>query len=263
MQPVGRIEALACFDDLASVSRTHVREFVLEARLTRSDLRDFDDHELRALVRAAIRDGSLVGVRPGATHAAPSQAARRRRLVRDIEARTLGPIAHGGRIYRLVVDLDLAALPDRDRYEVVDHAAAETIVTALATPVRDAELAMLWGQARAQLTADWRPAIGAPDGLVLLRRVRSLPVATSSGAPAITPSQLKALTAAGWIEIEFVDWLGNPVAVDCRLELPNATLVEGANDPRGLLARRSFAPGMCRLSLPGLDGERWRREASM
>jgi hypothetical protein len=263
MQPMGRGEALARFDDLASASRTRVREFVVEARLTRSAPRDLDDHEVCALVRAAIRDGSLVAVRPAEAHATASQTARRRQLVRDIQARTRGPVTHGGRTYRLVVDLDLAALPDRDRYEVVDRAAAAEILTALATtPFRDGELAALWVQALAQLTADWRPGMAEPDGLVFLRRIRNLPVAPSSNTPAITPSQLKALTAAGWIEIEFVDGLGNPVAVDCRLELPNATLVEAANDSRWFIAKRSFAPGMCRLSLPGLDGNRWRREAS-
>jgi hypothetical protein len=85
----------------------------------------------------------------------------------------------------------------------------------------------------------------------------SLSVAAVVREPAMTPSQLKALVAAGWIEIEFVDPQGRPVPVVCRLELPDSTQIQTSDDQHGVLARHNFAPGMCRVSLPDLDAARW------
>ena len=258
---VGRTEALDRFDQTASRNRTRVREFVAEARLGRQDLRELDDHRLRALVCDGIRDGRLVGMRAAAVaEAVASETTRRRRLVRDIEGR--GRLDHEGRRYRLVVDVDLASVRDRDSYEVVGRDLARQVLGALAmAPGCAADLIALLAQARDQLAADWRPPVSAPDGLILLRRLQVVPVAAASREPAITPSQLVALVAAGWIEIEFVDGLGLPVEVDCRLELPDSTRVETEGDAEGLVARHGFLPGICRLRLPSLDQARWRLEA--
>ena len=234
---LGRTESLDRFDEAASRNRTRVREFVAAARLGRFDLREFDDHRLRAIVRNGIRDGRLLGMRAAArTGAVASETIRRRRLVGDIEARTGGWLDHEGRRYRLVVDVDLARLPERDSYEVQSRERAGQVLGALAmAPGCAAELIALLGQARDQLTADWRPPVNAPDGLVLLRRMR-----------------------AGGIEIEFVDEVGQPVEVDCQLELPDATRIEAKGDAQGLVARHGFLPGTCRLRLPNLDAGRWR-----
>jgi hypothetical protein len=257
---LGRTESLDRFDEAASRNRTRVREFVAAARLGRFDLRALDEHRLRAIVRDGIRDGRLLGMRAAArAGAVASETIRRRRLVGDVEARTGGWLDHEGRRYRLVVDVDLARLPERDSYEVQSRERAGQVLGALAmAPGCAAELIALLGQARDQLTADWRPPVSAPDGLVLLRRMRALAVAAANGEPAITPSQLVALVAAGWIEIEFVDEVGQPVEVDCQLELPDATRIEAKGDAQGLVARHGFLPGTCRLRLPNLDAGRWR-----
>ena len=259
---VGRTEALARIEERASRNRTRVREFALAARLTRSDLRELDDHRLLGLVREGIRDGRLIAMRAVADQQpALSETTRRRRLVREIEARTRGRLTHEGRRYQLVADSDVAGMPDRDYYEVVRRDTASQVLDALAVePGVPPDLASLFSQARDQLTRDWRPPVSGPDGLVMLRRIRAARPVAAHREPAITPSQLKALAAAGWIEIEFVDSLGQPVGTVCRLELPDCTLVEAASDGQGLVARRDFAPGLCRLSLPDLDAERWHLE---
>jgi hypothetical protein len=263
-QAVAPAQALRRFDDLAFANRSRVREFATAARLAGAGLRDTDDQRLRALVHTGIRDGRVVAVRPAAqeTDRGASPIAARRRLAATIEARTRGRLAYAGRQYRLVADADLARLPDRDCYEVVRRDLARQVLQALATePGVTHELAALLAQARAGLTPDWRPPVGAPDGLILLRRARVAAAVAPECEPALTPSQLKALAEAGWIEIEFVDPLGQPVAVACRLELPDSTLVEGKNDEAGLVARYELAPGMCRLSLPDLDAAKWSLQA--
>ena len=112
--------------------------------------------------------------------------------------------------------------------------------------------------AREQLSPDWRPAIGKPDGLVLLCRIPPARVAPVARERAITPSQLRALASAGWIEIEFVDSLGQPIAAACRVELPDSATVETDGDGQETLAGHGFAPGLCRVSLPKLDAATWR-----
>jgi hypothetical protein len=254
-QEVEAAQALRRFDDLPSRDRSRVREFAMAARLAGNSLHDTDEPQVHALVRAAIRDGRVKGVREGTRGRDPAANARAelRRLARAIEAR--GRLAHAGRRYRLVADVELARLPDRDSYEVVIRERASEILTALATePGTDPQLGALLAQARDKLTRDWRPPFW-PDGLILLRRVPT--VAAAVREPAITPSQLRALAEAGWIEIEFVDPQGRPVPVICRLELPDSTRIEASDDAGGVVARHNFAPGMCRVSLPGLDAARW------
>jgi hypothetical protein len=183
-----------------------------------------------------------------------SGRAEQRRLVRAIASG--GRLAHAGRRYKLLADVDLARLRDRDDYEVVGRERAREILSALAAEASvEASRGGLLVEAREKLTRDWRPPLGQPDGLVLLCWVpREVAVARES---AITPSQLRALAAAGWIEIEFVDPQGRPVPLICRLELPDSTQIETSDDQQGVVARYNFAPGMCKLSLPKLDAARW------
>jgi hypothetical protein len=255
----GRTEAIRLFDQAVSRNRPDVRKFAAEARLTSADLSRTSDPRLLALVRDCIRDGRVVALRKAASepNGAESALVVRRRLLRDIEARTRGRLEQGGRRYKLVADVELAKLPDRDRHEVVDREGARQILEAVASLSGDPELAVLLGQARDQLTADWRPPFGRPDGLILLRRVRGIELAAMRREPAITPSQWKALSEAGWIEIEFVDTSGKPVGVGCRLELPDCTLVEARDE---VVARRGFVPGICRLCLPKVDAAVWSLE---
>jgi hypothetical protein len=260
---VGCAEALALVETMASRNRTRVREFVVAARLTRADLRDIDDHRLGVLVSQAIRDGRLVALRPTREgKPVADQTVRRRRLARDIEANTGGRLELAGRRYKLLADVDLTRMRDRDQYEVVGRDAARQVLDALAADPRvSPDLARLLRQAREQLTRDWHPPISEPDGLVLLRRIPAPRAAGVARERAITPSQLRALAAAGWIEIEFVDSLGQPIAAACRLELPDSTPVETPGDGQELVARHGFAPGLCRLSLPKLDAATWRLES--
>jgi hypothetical protein len=256
---VAPAEALARIEALPSRNRTSVRDFVSAAQLTRADLRDTDDHRLRVLLNHAIREGRVVALRPAPETKPAGGETARRRLVRDIEARTRGQLELAGHRYRLVVGADLARLPNRDQYQVVRRDQAGQVLDELAVaPGVSPDLARLFVQAAEQLSPDWRPPIGRPDGLVLLCRIPPARVTPVARERAITPSQLRALEAAGFIEIEFVDSLGRPMAAACRLELPDATPVETSGEGQELVARHGFAPGLCRVSLPRLDAATWR-----
>jgi hypothetical protein len=256
---VAPTEALARIAALPSRNRTSVRDFVSAARLTRADLRDLGDDRLCALVGEAIREGRVVALRRAPEKEPVGCVTSRRRLVRDINARARGVIELAGGWYRLLADVDLARLPNRDQFQVVGRDRAGQVLDALAVaPGVSPDLARLFVQAREQLSRDWRPPVGRPDGLVLLSRISPPRVAPAAREPAVTPSQLRALAAAGFIEIEFVDSLGQPVAAACRLELPDATAVETSGEGQDLVARHGFSPGLCRVSLPKLDAATWR-----
>jgi len=182
-----------------------------------------------------------------------------RRLVAEIESQTRGRLKEGSREYELVAGADLARVPDRNGYEVVAQGEAHRVLGELAKQSGGrADLTDLFGKARDKLSPDWRPPL-APNGLVLLRRIHTPQAVAASPEPAITPSQLRALMASGWIEIEFVDELGEPVEAAYLIELPDSTLVEGAASlPDGTLSKANIRPGICQLTLPTLDAARWR-----
>jgi len=193
------------------------------------------------------------------TRQVADQTACRRLLVREIDQSTGGRLELAGRRYKLVADCDLANVPGRDQYEVLNRDLAGRLLDGLAaSPGTSPELIRLLGQAREQLTRDWRRPFSEPDGLILLRRIPVPRRSAVAHEPAITPSQLKALAEAGWIEIEFVDSLGQPIAASCRLELPDCTPVATGDDGQKLVARHGFVPGLCRVSLPKLDAAVWR-----
>jgi outer membrane protein OmpA-like peptidoglycan-associated protein len=206
-------------------------DFERESRRLRWKIRDFahrldlaspysswcDDHDLVELIGEAIKRGDLVGLRrPKAMSAADTEPTLvQRRLVAQIEAKTRGRLNQGGRLYKLVAGGDLNGLQDRDSYEVV---ARDEAIRTLDRMARDpgiaGELATLLGKARDQLTPDWRPPLLAPNGLVLLRKVRAQNRVASSQAPAITPSQLRAMMESEkplQFFARFVDERGEPV----------------------------------------------------
>jgi hypothetical protein len=75
-------------------------------------------------------------------------------------------------------------VPRDDAKRTLDHISKD--------PGIAGDLATLLGKARDQLTPDWRPPL-APNGLVLLRRIRAQNQVAASQAPAVTPSQLRAM----------------------------------------------------------------------
>jgi len=253
---VDRQDAVRAFDRFALANRASVREFAAAARLTGTHARDLGDHVVLAIVRDSIRDGRVVALRRSMSgEDQPERQTRaRRRLVHAIASQTRGRLNHRGRRYRVVTDVGLTAMPDRDRYEVVPRGHALEILRALAEEsLPNRELASLLAQASDQISADWRPPLSGPDGLVLLRLART-PMAVPHSAPAMTPSQLRALSEAGWIEVEFVDEAGRPLGVVCHLELPDCTPIDFRGE---VAAKHGFSPGTCRLSLPEVDASQW------
>ena len=91
--------------------------------------------------------------------------------------------------------MDLSKTPQRDSYEVVRREDAIQVLDGLATQMGSSpDLPPLLAKAREKLTADWRPPL-SPDGLILLRRVKSLEAAKPNTEALITPSQMKAVAA--------------------------------------------------------------------
>jgi hypothetical protein len=226
-----------------------LRSFVAAIDLHGS-MSDTPDSRLLDIVRLAIENGSLVGLRKIDGAAKPlDETEERRRLIKKIDQLTRNKLNYAGRQYGLVVDIELAIVPGRNSYEVVSQADARRVLDGLAKQAGTSEdLATLLGQASAKLTADWRQPFTEPDGLILLRRIVERAVARRNDEPAITPSQMRALMKSDWIEIEVVDEEGKPVEALCCLELPDGTKVEDHSDAEGLLARYNIDPGTCSLS---------------
>jgi len=104
-------------------------------------------------------------------------------------------------------------------------------------------------RASAKLTPDWRPP-RQPDGLVLLRRIKTQVAPIGNAEPAITPSQLKKLAReTDWIEVEVVDQDGEPYTGPYHLELPDATSSDGNFNEEGFFGSHDLDPGNCKLTL--------------
>jgi len=175
-----------------------------------------DDDDLADLIGEAIKRGDLVGLRKSKAMSAADiePTVEQRRLVAAIESKTRGRLSQGGRQYKLVAGGDLGGVADRNSYEVVPRDDAKRTLDRMAKePSIAADLATLLGKARDQLTPDWRPPL-APNGLVLLRKVRAQNQVAASQAPAITPSQLRAMMESErplQFLARFVDERGKPV----------------------------------------------------
>lgn len=167
-----------------------LRNWVAQIRASSSPLRDVDDHTLLALVRRAIRQGNVVAL-TGHAASATNATAILRRLVGRIDSETRGRLSYQGQRYRLVADVDLNTVPDRDLYQVVGQVEARSVLDGLAQ--QTAGVAGLLRQASAKLSKDWRAPYDEPEGLVLLRRVPAAAGSKDHDGPAITPSQMKAL----------------------------------------------------------------------
>jgi hypothetical protein len=223
--------ALGQLDGLRQQDMIRVRDFVCAARLTGFPLSCFEDGKVLKLLRSAITNRDLVVLREGANtaSAAGRTTAEQRKLIATIEAKTRTKLNYSGRQYKLVADLDLAKVPERDSYEVVGREVAIRILFDLAKQSgQQTGLADLLDQACTQVSPDWRPPFSQPEGLVLLRRVPSVHAVAPDLAPAITPSQLHPPSplpkSNAWIKIHLVGSVsGQPIdGVSLTLILPSA-----------------------------------------
>ena len=260
-EEIPRTQALEQLDELHSQDMGRVRDFVSRTRLTGFPLSFFDDGAVLALLRRAITSRDLAVIRENADAAnRPSSAsAEQRRLLKKIESMAGRSLSHTGRGYRLVADSDLAKLPDRDSYEVVQHGDATVVLDAIAAQSGTAvDLVALLTEARTKLTADWRPP-RHPEGLILLRKIIAPRVVTASSEPALTPSQLKQLfQPSGIIEIELVDTEKHPVAGEAwELVLPDGSKRSGTLDDNGYALITSVPDGNCQVTFPRLDADAW------
>jgi len=177
------------------------------------DFRSARREELVAWAKGAIEHGDFVGLRPAPGADAADATAEERGLVRAIEGAMRGPLSHAGRRYKLVAGMDEAGFPDRDDYEVVGHDDAVRVLQAICEQATsNPPAAKLLERAVAKLSPDWRRP-HSPKGLVLLRRM-PVRAAAVQPAPAITPSQMRAMLEADRplaFYARFVDDFGQPL----------------------------------------------------
>ena len=221
----------------------------------------FDQHELLALLRRSIKHGDLVALRrsEGNLGGEVNATVEQRRLVKKIESRTDRRLNYAGRTYKLVADVDLAKLPDRNSYEVVRQRDAAAVLDALAKQSGTAvDLVALLTEARTKLTVDWRPPL-RPEGLILLSKIISYQAISISPEPAYSPSQLKQLyEPTGIIEIELIDTENHPVAGESwELLLPDGKKRSGELDEKGYALITSVPDGSCQVTFPRLDADAW------
>jgi hypothetical protein len=194
-QRLPECEALKCFEAMDRISESALRRLVSEASLSRTPLSDLNFNEVLTLIRKCLRNGEAMVLRKSGngTGQTEDETTALRRLVRAILAQTHGRLSFSGRQYRLVVDVDIGRVPERDRYMVVRHEEGHRVISALAAQSGiPSSLAKLLSKAGLHLTRDWRPPF-SPDGLVLLRRSNAPAGQQPTQVPTITPSQMLAL----------------------------------------------------------------------
>jgi hypothetical protein len=245
--------ALSWLDRVRWSRPLDLRRFVAGIGLTTRTLSELDDRALFALVRDAVRAGRLLALRRAEATEVEKETAGLRRLVAQIEKLVRGKLAYRGREYKLVVDVDLARLPDRDDYETVAQAEARSVLAALAQERR--ATAELLGQAGAKITKDWRAPFSQPDGLILMRRIPTRLAVTKDAASALSPSAIKKLRDEGWIEIVLVDAGLEPLAdKDYDVRLADGGSKSGKTSDKGLARLEGILPGECLVRFPGVDG---------
>jgi hypothetical protein len=249
--PLG--QALSLLDGAQRSPPDGFRRFAAEIRLTSSPLREVSDQKLLALVRKAIRLGRLLAVRQTQATTVVSRTTALRRLVAQIEKQARGKLLFRGRQYKLVVDVDLAKLPDREDYETVGQTEARIVLAGMAKENRAP--AELLGQTSENITKDWRAPFSQPDGLVLLRRIPTRAAAAKDLDPAITPSALRKLRDEGWLEIVLVDAGMEPVAdKDYDVRLADGGTKSGKTSEKGFARLEGLTPGECMVRFPTVEG---------
>ena len=250
------------FERAATADPHGLRAFVASAGLRNLSPEFLGDVELVDAVKHLIERGDLVGMYRGVSGGGKSKvtdsSTLQRQLVRKIEAAARGRLVHAGRTYQLAADVDLARVPERNRYEVVGHDDAKRVLESLASqPGTAPELAALLAQAGAHLSRDWRPPL-QPDGLILLRRVVAPRIPTADPGPAMTPSQLRQLMEQATLEIEVVDLDDKPQeGLAFQIKAPDGNTAQGELDEKGRAQVKSSMPGIFVVTFPDLDGADW------
>jgi hypothetical protein len=254
-------ETVRRIEDLRRRGMANIRTFVAQARLLGVAVDALDDAQIVAAVQERVRRGDLIAFGAGdagADDVSPSTA-EQRRLVKEIEAMVGSLLTHQGRKYRLIVDVDLGKIRNRDSYQVTPHGEAVAVLGDLAAqPGAGPKLARLLHEARDKVTADWRPPL-EPDGLVLLRRIAVVQPSAPPSGPALTPSQLaQSVQPTEVIEIQLVDTAGEPVPGEAwELLLPDGSKRSGVLDEQGRALVTSLPPGQCHVMFPALDPDAW------
>ncbi len=237
-------------------NRWAIRRFVDDARLSRFPLSSLDEYEVNQLIKEGIRRGDLAAilkVDPAVLAARPvDPAVAKRRLIREIEAKTGGKLTESGRRYRLIRDIDFEKFPERNYYHVVRQDEAKQILDALAKqPGTSTELAELVVKARDQLSRDWH-ALTEPDGLILLRRVPVERAPEKDTGPALTPSQLRK-AALTWIAVEIVDDEDVPWPGSVDMILSSGTQQSVGWPADGAYSLEEIEPGKVTVKVPSKD----------
>jgi hypothetical protein len=187
----------------------------------------------------------------GAGQGAARPTAEQRQLIAKIEAQTRNRLSYLGRQYKLVADVDLSKTPQRDSYEVVRREDALQVLDGLANQVGSGpDLPPLLAKAREKLTADWRPPF-SPDGLILLRRIKSLAAAKPDADAPITPSQMKALIQPDvTFEVIVLGMDDKPLNdIQFTIEAPDGEDYDGSLGSAGKTNIKSSKPGAAGVTL--------------
>jgi outer membrane protein OmpA-like peptidoglycan-associated protein len=199
-QEADRWRAVWALNRLSEFDLMKVRGFVADAELRCPDrmyaLPQLSDHEVRSAIIRAIEDHRIIAIRKGAGPTRRTQgkgfSVELRRLIEQVEK--AGRLFVQGRHYKLVMADDLA-LQTRDNFAVVSQTEAHAVLDILAKEFPAS--ADVLGQAAEKIGKDWRPSVLEPERLVLLRCMPAPVTAPKADdAPAITPSQVKALLDA-------------------------------------------------------------------
>jgi hypothetical protein len=171
------------------------------------------------------------------------------RLIREIESQTRGKLTEAGRQYRLLRDIDFEGFAERNSYYVVRQDEAKQVLDAMAKETgTPAELAVLFGKARDQLTRDWH-AFTKPDGLILLRRAPVVRAPVADTGPAITPSQFRRMKL-GWIIIEVVYESGDPWRGTLKLTMADGSEQSMQLPDDGVVNLENIEPGTVTVKFP-------------
>ena len=253
-QDVSLRDALWHFDGMSRLASARLRDFISEVRLSSLPLSRVRDEGLADIVRRALGDGRVSALQQGDAVAAPSATIEQRRLIREIEKQTPGRLSYSGRQYKLVADVDLSGLADRNYYEVVREEDARAVLDGIAK--ESGVLAETLHKVSERITRNWRPPFSQPDGLVLLRRTMAPQGQKPDPGPPMTPSQMAKLL--GTIEISLVNGDGEPMAGEAwEIVLPDGSRRSGQLDENGQATATGIPSGSCGVTFPGLDPHAW------
>jgi hypothetical protein len=168
-----------------------------------------------------------------------------------------------GSVYRVIHSTELRLIERAERYQVLLRDEARNLIPKLMQSLAVSAAHRAAFQAVLEHLVD--PARGpSVGGLLLLRAAPTLYVKPASAAPAVTPSQLKALqdqsedTKTHWISIQLVDKAGHPVAGEPYvIATADNTEHSGTTDESGIAHLDAIVAGQCKIRLPKRDQDAW------